>query len=190
MTSSTLIPRPPSASSSEVRPLTSLALAQWTNGLPLSLPTAVWQLYEPSSHRARWRQTAALAMHSARCAHKSRTWRPKHRGIVRLPAADACNPQNNKTRTTGGHTDSSAKGESGVCLRSCDTEQWFLFIWSCAAAVCACGSLYATVWKCVYASAMQPGHMKIALMRDYCSQLAPLVCPEQQAKRNQKIYQR
>lgn len=177
-------------SSSEVRPLTSLALAQWTNGLLLPLPTAIWQLYESSSHRAGPRQTSVLATHSAQHAHKSRTWIPKHRRIVRLSAADACNPQNNKTRTNGGHTNSSAKGELGVCLRSCDAEQWFLFIWSCAAAVCTCGSLYATVWKCVYVSAMQPGHVKVVLMRDYCSRLAPLVCPEQQAEIRRSIRDR
>lgn len=61
-------------------------------------------------------QTSAFATHSEKHAHKSHTWRPEHRGIVRLSAADACNPQNNKTRTTLVVTRIAVQKENWACV--------------------------------------------------------------------------
>lgn len=88
-----------------------------------------------------------------------------------------------------------------VCVkRSCDAEQWFLFIWSCGVCVRVCACLCVHVGFCMQLSesvcgvwcmcvewdgggrggvvlAVQLSHMKIVLMSKYCSQLARVVKP-------------
>lgn len=68
---------------------------------------------------------------------------------------EACKPQNIKTRKTLLVSQMAAQKENCVCVacvcakRSCDAEQWFLFIWSCAVIACTCNFVCSRL-KCVY----------------------------------------
>lgn len=125
-------PGPHQTSDLEVRGLTSPALAQRSNGPPLSLPAPVWQLYESSSHWANKGQAKGDHL----CASDLYTtlisvMLEKHRNTEVIVTdlntgelcvyrqwkhVEACNQQNNKTRATVVVTRMAMQRENCVCL--------------------------------------------------------------------------